>query len=102
MNLPVVPLHQDLVHLAALGITHAERNGHHYVHGLDHLSTTERQACREQHSQLYGENGAGLQLKVVGGRIDLRSLQQPGLAVSGAVDLGSMIPLEEWHFDSLD
>ena len=41
---PVVSLHQDLVHVAALGIGHVERNGHHYVRGLDHLSAAER-AC---------------------------------------------------------
>ena len=33
-NIPVVGLHQDLTHVAALGISHVERNGHHYVRGL--------------------------------------------------------------------
>ena len=102
MNLPVVPLHQDLVHLAALGIKHAERNGHHYVHGLDHLSPSEQNECRQRHQHLYGDSDAGLALKVVDGRIDLCSLQESGLGVSGGVDLESMVPLDEWHFDSLN
>src|SRR5690606_31016242 len=34
-NAPVVPLHQDLCVAAALGITHSERNGHHYIVGFD-------------------------------------------------------------------
>jgi hypothetical protein len=102
LNLPVVPLHQDLVHLAALGIRHAERNGHHYVHGLDHLSDSERQVCRERHGNIYHSSGQGMTLNVVDGRIDLRSLQESGLGVSKAVDLRSMAPLDEWRFDSLD
>ena len=101
MNLPVVPLHQDMVHLAALGIRHAERNGHHYVHGLDHLSDSERRVCQERHGHIYGSCGDGLALKVADGRIDLRSLQEPGLGVSNAVDLRSMVPLDEWRYDSL-
>ena len=48
MNLPVVPLHQDLTHVAALGIGHVERNGHHYVRGLDHLSTAECKKCLQE------------------------------------------------------
>src|SRR5690606_41935025 len=35
--LPVVSLQADLAVVASLGITHVERNGHHYFHGLDHL-----------------------------------------------------------------
>ena len=30
-NLPVVPLHQDFTTLGILGLTHCERNGHHYL-----------------------------------------------------------------------
>ena len=55
MNVPVVPLHQDMVHLAALGISHAERNGHHYVHGLDHLSLAEKEFCHQRHGSMYGK-----------------------------------------------
>ncbi len=102
MNLPVVPLHQDLVHLAALGIKHAERNGHHYVHGLDHLSPSEQKECRRRHQHVYADTGAGLALKVVDGCINLRSLQGSGLGVSGGVDLASMVPLDEWRFDTLN
>ena len=37
-NVPVVPLQQDLATVRALGITHVERNGHHYVRGLAHCA----------------------------------------------------------------
>lgn len=101
MNLPVVPLQQDLAQLAALGVTHAERNGHHYVRGLDHLSPTERQACARVHARLYTALGDSLALDIRQGRIDLSSLQCPGLGVGMEMDTASMIPLEEWNFASL-
>ena len=102
MNLPIVALHQDLVHLAALGIAHAERNGHHYVRGLDHLSASERQGCRCRHRGLYHELGDSLVLDIRDGRIELDTLQLPGLGVGVAPDLDSMVPLEEWKFTSLE
>ena len=102
MNLPIVALHQDLVHLAALGIPHAERNGHHYVRGLDHLSSSERRGCRLRHEGLYRQRGDSLVLDIRRGRIELGSLQLPGLGVGVAPDLDSMVPLEEWEFSSLE
>lgn len=101
MNLPVVPLHQDLAHVAALGLDHAERNGHHYVRGLDHLSPPERERVLREHEGLYRRSGDSGFLHVHGGAIDVRSLQCPGLGVGSAFDPGAMVPLEDWRFESL-
>lgn len=103
MNLPVVPLHQDLTHAAALGIAHVERNGHHYVRGLDHLSDLERAACIRDHASLYTERERGLvALNIQRGQLDVRSLLQvPGLGSGPDVEADSMTPLEEWSFQSL-
>jgi len=101
MNLPVVPLHQDLAHLACLGISHAERNGHHYVRGLDHLTPSERGACLEWHGDLYEGTAEAANLAVRDGRIRLPSLQCPGLGVAVEVDAGAMTPLDDWRFESL-
>ena len=101
MNLPVVPVHQDLTHIAALGISHAERNGHHYVRGLDHLSDLEREACGQQHDGLYTELDSTLAMKITGGSIDVHSLQVPGLGLGVPTDTDSMIPLDEWSFETL-
>ncbi|NKB71115.1 MAG: mandelate racemase [Candidatus Latescibacteria bacterium] len=99
MNLPVVPLHQDLTHVAALGIDHVERNGHHYVRG--HLASGERAECGQHFAGLYQPLGDSLILNTAGGRLDLTSLQGPGLGGSGPVNGEAMIPLEDWRFDSL-
>ena len=91
---PVVPLHQDLAHVAALGIGHVERNGHHYVRGLDHLSAAERAWCLARHGALYRAAGQSGLLDIRGGQIAVGSLQRPGLGVDGAVDIAAMRPLE--------
>ena len=91
---PVVSLHQDLAHVAALGIGHVERNGHHYVRGLDHLSATERAWCSERHGDLYRFEGQSGFLDIRAGQIAVGSLQRPGLGVEGVVDVAAMKPLE--------
>ncbi len=102
MNLPVVPLHQDLAHVAALGIGHVERNGHHYVRGLDHLTAAERAACLATHGKLYREVDDGLvALDVRAGKIEVGSLQVAGLGVGVPVAVDAMVELEEWEFASL-
>ena len=91
---PVVSLHQDLAHVAALGIGHVERNGHHYVRGLNHLSAAERAWCLERHGDLYRFEGRSGFLAIRAGQIAVGSLQRPGLGVEGAVDVAAMKPLE--------
>ena len=100
-NIPVVGLHQDLTHVAALGISHVERNGHHYVRGLDHLSEGERALCIERHRALYEYRGDLLTLAIDKGQIDVQSLQTPGLGSGDLVDLDAVVPLEDWSMDSL-
>lgn len=101
MNLPVIPVHQDLTHVAALGISHAERNGHHYVHGIDHLSAGERERLLLEHADMYQASGDSGYLRVQGGSIDIGSLQRPGLGSGDNMDTDAMIPLDEWSFESL-
>ncbi|MEO2004984.1 MAG: hypothetical protein ABGY41_12905, partial [Candidatus Poribacteria bacterium] len=84
-----------------LGINNAERNGHHYLRGLTHLSEGEQAACLEAHPALYATRDGVPQLNVVDGKIDLRSLNTPGYALGVPIDYESMTPLDEWSFDSL-
>jgi hypothetical protein len=100
-NAAIVPLHQDLATLATLGIDNAERNGHHYLLGLTHLSADEQAACLQAHSALYASPDGVPQLNVQEGKIDLRSLQTPGYALGVPIDYDSMTPLEDWSFSSL-
>lgn len=100
-NIPVVGLHQDLTHVAALGIDHVERNGHHYVRGLDHLSDGERSQCRARHRELYEDRGDLLTLAIEDGMINIQSLQTPGLGSGDQIDRSVIMPLEDWSMDAL-
>jgi len=101
-NVPVVPLQQDLATVRALGITHVERNGHHYVRGLAHCSAGERGAALRHHPDLYAGDAAEAWLRIEGGRLAVGSLATPGYGVAFDPDLESMIPLERWTFESLE
>ena len=101
MNTAVIPFHQDTAILSVLGIEHAERNGHHYVRGLDHLSEFERQQCATMHPDLYEPLDDGLRLRIRRGTVDIRSLQTPGLGVGIQTDFDHLIPLDAWQFSDL-
>lgn len=100
-NLPVVPLQQDLAQIDLLGLTHAERNGHHFFHGLDHLTPSERSDCLSRHALLYEPMGASGKLCIREGEIHLTSLRQEGFGACGRPDFESMVPLADWGFESL-
>ena len=100
-NQPIVALQQDLCTLSVLGVEHAERNGHHYCGTLDHVSEGELAACLDVHEALYETHRAGARLRIRDGRIDLRSLRQPGLGVGMETDFAHMTPIADWEYESL-
>ena len=95
-NLPVVALQQDLATVAALGLEHVERNGHHYFRGLDHLPTGEVESACMQHSDLYREHGGSASLRIENGELRLGSIEAPGFGYSSAIDFEARTPLAEW------
>jgi len=95
-NLPVVPLQQDLATVRALGIEHVERNGHHYVRGLDHCSAREREEALRHHGDLYERKAGRVFLRIRAGRLSLGSLDVPGYGVAFDPNLAAMMPLEVW------
>ena len=79
-NLPIVALQQDLATMAALGIDHVERNGHHYFRGLQHLPREEALTAADLHADLYrqAEGSAPVRLRIDQGRLDIGSIDCPG------------------------
>lgn len=101
-NLAIVPLQADLAVVATLGITHVERNGHHYFTGLDHLPRTESEAALRNHPSLYERTGNSGALRITDGNLDLSSLQVPGLGVVDHPDLNDGIAEADWRFSMLE
>lgn len=88
MNIPVVPLHQDLCVAAALGITHSERNGHHYIRAFEYFSAQEREKAQREFPSLYGPNG----LRIQNGALDLREINATGFGVRSEPDWDFLEP----------
>lgn len=64
-------LQQDTAVIASLGIDHAERNGHHYVRGLDFLTPREQEVALRDYPKLYERTSDGLlRLAIRNGVID--------------------------------
>jgi hypothetical protein len=78
---------QDLALVALLGITHVERNGHHYFAGMEGAPSGEASAFLAAHGDLYERFRDGARLKLKSGRIDMGSLQDAGFGSSLVPDL---------------
>ena len=84
-------LQQDLALVSLLGITHIERNGHHYVNGMAALGATEQQAFLDAHPDLYERRHGAVRLRIAAGELAIGSLHRgPGFASGAAPDWQAM------------
>src|SRR5690606_6509627 len=93
-NAPVVPLHQDLCVAAALGITHSERNGHHYIVGFDFLSPREREDALREFPSLYREREHGSPVaRIEDGYFSLKEINRIGFGAASEPDWDELEPV---------
>ena len=83
-------LQQDLALVSILGLTHVERNGHHYVNGMAGLPTEEQERFRESHDDLYERSHGAVRVRIEKGMIRMKSLDCPGYASRALPDWQSM------------
>jgi hypothetical protein len=81
---------QDLALVAQLGITHVERNGHHYVNGMAGAPAEEHGAFLKAHPDLYREQGGRTSLAINDGRVRIGSLGCPGFGSAAEPDWQAM------------
>ncbi|MEP6825319.1 MAG: hypothetical protein ABI919_10935, partial [Ramlibacter sp.] len=81
---------QDLALVNLLGITHVERNGHHYVNGMAALPAAEQDAFLAAHPDVYERSHGAVRLKIRDGRIALGSLDCAGFASAAMPDFAAM------------
>jgi len=84
---------QDLALGALIGVTHAERNGHHYVDGFGDTPVDEAQAFLAAHPDLYVRDGKQVRLSIHNGDLLTGSLTAPGFATSVHPVWSTMSPL---------
>lgn len=86
-----ISLQQDLSLAALIGVTHLERNGHHYVNGMAHAPRAEQDRFLAAHPRLYEPNGEdGIRLAIRKGAISLGDLDAPGFGSSAEPDWASL------------
>jgi hypothetical protein len=81
---------QDLALVNLLGITHVERNGHHYVNGMAAQPQPEQEAFLAAHPDVYERSHGAVRLHIREGRIALGSLDCSGYASAAMPDFSAM------------
>ncbi|VIO70764.1 hypothetical protein [Bradyrhizobium ivorense] len=85
---------QDLALGALIGVTHAERNGHHYVDGFAETPGVETEGFFAAHPDLYRRDGAKVRLAIHDGDLLTGSLTVSGFASAVHPDWSTMQPLK--------
>lgn len=88
-----VAVQQDLALATLIGVTHVERNGHHYVDGMAGVPQAEQDAFLARHPDLYRRAPGGrVRVAIRGGALAIGSLETPGLGVAALPDWRAMQP----------
>ena len=90
---PGIALQQDLALVNVLGLTHVERNAHHFIDGFGGRPEREAQAFHEAHPDLYHRQDGKVRLRVSGGQIAIGSLDCTGFGAAAAPDLEATEPM---------
>ena len=83
-------LQQDLALVTLIGLTHVERNGHHYVAGMAARPSAEQRAFLGAHGDLYADDDGVARVRIRDGRLAIGSLACPGFAAAAEPDWTSM------------
>ena len=81
---------QDLALVNLLGITHVERNGHHYVNGMNGVASGEQAAFLAAHPDMYHRTDGVTRLTITDGQIAIGSLDGVGFAYGVEPDFSAM------------
>jgi L-alanine-DL-glutamate epimerase-like enolase superfamily enzyme len=81
---------QDLALVSLLGLTHVERNGHHYVNGMAGLPVHEQNAFLKAHPDLYERSHGAVRLRITKGQLAIGSLNGAGFASGAMPDWNQM------------
>lgn len=82
---PGLAVQQDTALVAAMGLAHVERNGHHYVDGFGQAPAAEAKAFHAAHPALYDQRDGQIRLATASGRLATASLFETVGFASGAM-----------------
>jgi hypothetical protein len=84
---------QDLALVSLLGLTHVERNGHHFIDGFGDRPAGETEAFLAAHPDLYQRQRGRVRLRIEGGLLHIGSLECAGFGTSVTPDLSATAPM---------
>lgn len=88
-------LQQDLALVSLLGLSHVERNGHHYVNGMAGLPEAEQERFLQSHRDLYERSHGAVRVRIPGGMLEIKSLDAPGFGSRAHPDWNTMRTMTE-------
>jgi len=102
-NIGPIALIEDLSTLATLGISHAERNGHHYFRGLSMFPDDVQARVLAEHGDLYRRHERGFAtLAIRSGKVEFGSVVDAPFGPAFPFDSTRFTPLDEWEYHSLE
>ena len=95
---PGISIQQDLALVNLLGLTHVERNAHHFIDGFGGRPEAEADAFLAAHPDLYHRQAGKVRLLVAGGKFAIGSLDCPGFGTTLApsFDAAEPMPKAQW------
>jgi hypothetical protein len=97
VNVGPVALLQDLAMMALLGVSHVERNGHHYFRGLSMQPAALQAEVLKKHAGLYRQHEAGFPtLDIRAGQLALGTVNSAPFGFAADVDTSAYEPLDQW------
>lgn len=94
-----ISVQQDLALVNLLGISHVERNAHHFIDGFDERPDAEAHAFLTAHPDLYHVQGGRVRLRIDAGRLHIASIDCLGFATAAlpSLDVLAPMPRSEWN-----
>ncbi|MBX9751550.1 MAG: mandelate racemase [Roseococcus sp.] len=86
---------QDLALVSAMGLTHVERNGHHFIDGFSGRPKAEAVRFMEAHPDLYADTPHGPRLAIREGMLEIGSMAVPGFGSEEMPDVTAMRAMEK-------
>jgi L-alanine-DL-glutamate epimerase-like enolase superfamily enzyme len=96
-TLPGISLQQDLALVSLLGLTHVEKNAHHFMDGMRHRPQEEQRRFAAAHPDLYRLDAVAAgqvvaRLNITEGSIRIGSLDVPGHSYAAEPDWSTLDP----------
>lgn len=90
---PGIALQQDLALVSWLGLSHVEKNAHHFIDGFDNRPQAEADAFLAAHPDLYHRHDGRVRLHLSGGEVHIGSLSVSGFGTALSPDVTALEPM---------